>query len=163
MKIEFVAIGKPEPAGSKTAGVIYRNGQPILKNGRPLVTTRDANPKAKDWKQAVAFYARQAYRGELLRGPLRLTITFYRPRPKGHFNSKGSLNKSGAAAEYPISKPDVLKQTRCVEDALSGVLYLDDAQIVDEHLFKRYGEPARCEVVVEAIGAPEPTEPAKLF
>jgi Holliday junction resolvase RusA-like endonuclease len=30
-----------------------------------------------------------------------------------------------------------------VEDALSGVTYRDDAQIVDERLRKHFGEPAR--------------------
>jgi len=37
---------------------------------------------------------------------------------------------------------------RAVEDALKGVVYVDDAQIVSELLDKRWGEPARVEVVI---------------
>jgi len=35
----------------------------------------------------------------------------------------------------------VLKLARAVEDALTGVIWADDAQIVDEVIRKRYGRP----------------------
>jgi predicted short-subunit dehydrogenase-like oxidoreductase (DUF2520 family) len=46
----------------------------------------------------------------------------------------------------------VLKLARGVEDALTGIVWRDDAQIVVEHLEKRYGSPARCEVRVKYLG-----------
>jgi Holliday junction resolvase RusA-like endonuclease len=39
---------------------------------------------------------------------------------------------------YPISKPDVLKLARAAEDALTGIIWSDDALIVQEHLYKAY-------------------------
>ena len=64
-------------------------------------------------------------------------------RPKGHFGKRGLLPSAPIA---PIVKPDLLKLARAVEDALSGLVYKDDAQIVREILDKHYGEPARVEI-----------------
>jgi len=47
----------------------------------------------------------------------------------------------------------VLKLARGVEDALSGILYMDDAQIVSERLTKLYGSPARVEITVTVMSA----------
>lgn len=150
--ISFAVFGDAKPAGSKRAMPIYRNG-PFGKvlatraNGSPMIAVCDANPKSRDWKNAVASAAREAYDGELLDGPLVVTMSFYRPRPKGHFGKVG-LSKAGRESTAPISKPDVLKLARGVEDALTGVIYRDDSQIVHETLIKTWGEPARCEIVV---------------
>lgn len=85
----------------------------------------------------------------LLEGPLRLSATFYLPRPKGHFGKRGIRP---SAPKYPTTKPDCLKLGRAVEDGMIGVVYRDDAQIVQERLHKVYGEPARCEILVSTIG-----------
>src|SRR5437867_2655341 len=69
-----------------------------------------------------------------------LDVTFYRPRPKNHYGSKG-LRPS--APDYPTTKPDRGKTLRAVEDALTGVVWRDDAQVCDGPVRKRYGEPAR--------------------
>ena len=45
----------------------------------------------------------------------------------------------------------MLKLARAVEDALTGIVWRDDAQIVDEQLSKVYGEPARVEVDVAEL------------
>jgi Holliday junction resolvase RusA-like endonuclease len=155
--ITFTVLGKAEPAGSKS-GQTYRRKDGSLvtrEDGRVVIGMRDSNPKAGGWKQEVgkaALLARAehpGHMGKLLDGPLAVSFYFYRPRPKGHTTSKGALSKSGRETPYPISKPDVLKLARAVEDALTGVLWRDDAQIVDERIRKFWGEPAR--VVVSVI------------
>jgi Holliday junction resolvase RusA-like endonuclease len=143
--IHITVIGKPEPAGSKRA---YVNP----KTGRAIVT--DDNPKGKVWQWAVACAAlEQRPDGGLLDGPLEVEMTFYRPRPQGHYRSNGLLR--GSAPAFPTTRPDALKLARGCEDALSGVLWRDDSQIVAEHLFKEFGEPARVEITVTPIN----TEP----
>lgn len=151
--ITFTVFGVAAPAGSKTASALYgRDGKPVMKNGRVVTTTRDANPKSKEWKQVVAYTARQSYQGPLLEGPIRFTMTAYRLRPGGHFSkSTGAMNKKGRDNSYPLSAPDVLKLARGIEDALTGVIWRDDAQIVDEHLYKRWGDVARIEVKIERM------------
>jgi Holliday junction resolvase RusA-like endonuclease len=150
--IHFTVFGKAKPAGSKRAFALRRrDGSPVLRpNGTQVVSITDACEASKDWKQQVSYAAREAYRGKLLEGPLKVTLRFYRSRPKGHFGAKG-LNGKGRASIAPIAAPDVLKLSRAVEDALSKVVYRDDAQIVVEFLSKDWGEPARVEVTIEEI------------
>lgn len=141
--LSFTAYGRPQPAGSKRAF-------PIRGSGRIAVT--DANPRAKVWQAEVRAAAvlampadSAAAAGALLDGPLGVNLTFHVARPKGHYGARG-LRPS--APVYPTMRPDVLKLARAVEDALTGVVWRDDAQIVKENLRKVYGEPERVEVVV---------------
>ena len=145
--ISFTVLGLAAPAGSKTAyAPKHRDGSPVLRpNGSVMVTVADANKKAALWKREVAEAARQAYDGELLDYPLSLSLTFYRPRPKSHFGARGVRP---SATLWPTTKPDVLKLARAVEDALTGIIWRDDAQIVHEVLVKHWGEPARVCVLI---------------
>lgn len=138
--IHFTVFGDPKTAGSKRA---FYNAQ--LK--RALIT--DANAHARDWKEQVVSAAMDALQiWELLRGPLVVSFRFVRVRPASHFNGRGELNKKGRESVAPDTRPDALKLARCAEDALTGVLWKDDAQIVREVLSKEWGEPARLEVTV---------------
>lgn len=147
--IRFEVIGVPQPGGSKSAFPLrHKDGSPVLReNGSQAMSVRDANPKVKDWRVAVVAAARRVHTGALLDGPLSLRVLFRFPRPKGHFTSKGALTRS--APPYPAVKPDVLKLTRSLEDALTGILWRDDAQVVDEWMAKVYGEPAGAIVLIE--------------
>lgn len=142
--ILFTVFGEPKTAGSKRA---FYNAR--LK--RALIV--DACGKSRDWKEQVASAGHQAYQGPLLTGPLAVGFHFVRVRPASHFNSRGELNKAGRASLAPDSRPDLLKLARCAEDALTGVMWKDDAQIVYEVLSKEWGEPARLEVTVETYSA----------
>lgn len=151
VRIQFTVYGVSQPAGSKQSFVPVNRftKEPFRRpDGGIVVSTVDANRKSTGWKEQVAFAARQVYQGELLTGPLKATFIFYRCRPAGHSGANG-LNKKGREAIAPTSKPDVLKLARAVEDACTKVLWHDDAQIVDERLEKRWGEPARVEITIE--------------
>ena len=141
MTLRFIVYGQAEPAGSKRS-VGHRR---II----------DANPKAADWKRHVAQHVGAAYDGqELLTGPLSVEMVFYRPRPANHYGTgrnQGVVKKS--APEYPTTRPDCLKLGRGVEDSLTGIIWADDSQIVDEHLSKLYGSPARVEITVTVMSA----------
>ena len=144
MIITFTVYGNAQTAGSKRAFPFKRG------DGSLGVRVSDDNPKGQSWKRDIAVSAREVHRGDLLSGPLSVTMRFYRPRPAGHFGKHG-LNKTGQQMIAPISRPDVLKLARCAEDALTGVLWRDDSQIVEEHLFKHWGEPARVEIEIEEL------------
>jgi len=141
MTLRFIVYGQAEPAGSK------RN----IGHRRII----DANPKAAEWKRQVAQVVGHAFDGNrLLEGPLRLELVFYRPRPANHYGTGRNQGRVKASApEYPITRPDCLKQARGIEDALTGVIWRDDSQIVDELLFKRYGSPACVEITVTVMNA----------
>lgn len=147
--ITFTVYGLAQPGGSKRA-FIYRGKQ----DGKMRAAITDANPKGKDWRQSVACAALESLngnRGKLLTCALAVVVRFYRPRPKGHFRSNGELSKAGCESLAPTTKPDATKLWRCAEDSLNKVLWADDAQIVEQHVTKHWGEPARMEIEIREI------------
>jgi Holliday junction resolvase RusA-like endonuclease len=141
--IRFSVLGKAQPAGSKKGFV-----HPHTKR---VVIVDDAK-KSRPWKQQVAGAAAEQMDGDLLAGPLELDITFVLGRPRSHYGTganSGRVRPSSPA--FPITRPDATKLLRAAEDAMQGVIYRDDAQIVDQNVRKRYGSPERCEVVVREL------------
>ncbi len=154
--IQFTVYGNAQSAGSKRAFVPTNKntGQPFRRAGGGIVVSVvDDNAKSKDWKKLVAMAAQQHRPATPIEGAVRLTLVFVRVRAADQFNSKGELNKKGLGKPYPISKPDVLKLARGIEDALTGIVWKDDAQIVDERLTKRWGDAACVEITVEPMTA----------
>ena len=147
MRITFAVPGVPQPAGSKRAFPFQK------KDGELGVAVSDDNPKARDWKATVAWTAVAARNAAglyvLLDGPLRVAFDFELPRPKGQFGKDGLSRKS--APPYPIGRPDLLKLARAVEDAMQGVIYRNDSQIVMEQLQKRWGMTAVLHVILETL------------
>lgn len=138
--IQFFVAGIPKPAGSKRGFYI-----PKLKR---VVITDDC-ATSRDWKTDVKHEGQRQYSGELLDCPICLKLTFFVTRPKSHYRSgKNSHLLRDGAPMRPTTKPDVLKLARGVEDALTGVIWKDDALIVDEWLLKEYGLQPGCRIEV---------------
>ena len=137
--VNFFVPGIPKPGGSKTA---FRS-----KRGKMIVT--DSCKGVKPWRAAVAQLARDNDVTMIPRGiPVSLLLVFTIPRPKGHYGTGKNANKlKPGAPPFPTGRPDVLKLARAVEDALTGILWYDDAQIVKESLQKLY-----CVVATEMPG-----------
>lgn len=176
MEIAFTVHGEAKPAGSKVSGVIFRKGPggkkvPVYRdNGSPMTFTKDTSGAAgKDWRTTIQAAAMDAYVGPLLEGPLEVEMTFFRVRPKSHFGTGRNAGVVKASSpEHPITKPDVTKLVRAAEDALTGVLWRDDSQIVSAHTHKRYGDSAKLEILVrtidrEAVGEQVPEEQVSLL
>jgi Holliday junction resolvase RusA-like endonuclease len=74
--------------------------------------------------------------------PLVLTVVIVRSRPSTHMGTgrNAGVLKDWAADLLPVQRPDATKVLRAAEDALQGILYLDDSQIVEQHVFKAYGD-----------------------
>ncbi len=140
--------GKPQPAGSKRA-YPFRRG-----DGRLGVHVTDDNPKAVDWKAAVRHEARLVYDGLPLEGGVRVSFIFSAPRPKSHYRTgshAGELKPN--APMHPITKPDALKLARGTEDALTGIIWRDDAQVVHGSQHKRFGDRYETIIEIEDLGA----------
>jgi len=155
--VEFVVYGRPATAGSKRAFAI-RLGDGRF-TGRVAVT--DDSTRTKSWQATVASAALEASSG-CSRGPLRLALAFYLHRPRHHYGTgRNSSRVRESAPARPSVRPDLLKLTRAVEDALTGVLWHDDAQVCEELLSKHYAEidePERVRVKITPL-APEPAPP----
>jgi Holliday junction resolvase RusA-like endonuclease len=129
--IEFFVPGQARPAGSKSAFKNPRTGQ--------LIVTH-ANPKTKEWMDSVKWHAmKHVGRMCLLTDAICLKLTFLRQRPKGDYGTgrnDGVLKSS--APLHNIKVPDLTKLTRCVEDALTGIIWKDDSQVIAQRTNKRY-------------------------
>ena len=123
----FEVPGIPAPGGSKR-GFLHK------RTGRVIVT--DDCRRNKDWRAVVALVASEHIK-EPLAGPVSVTVTFFMPRPKSHFGKRGlKLN----APTYHTVRPDSTKLWRAAEDALKGIAWFDDAQVVRQLIEKRYGD-----------------------
>lgn len=93
------------------------------------------------WRASIRLAAQQAgaYITPL---PVAITITFGMPRPKSHLMLRGGkyVVKWQDKDKRPAVAPDLDKLTRAVMDALSGVCYKDDAQVVSLHVEKVYAD-----------------------
>lgn len=160
--------GDPQPAGSKRAIPLFAHGKYLhdRKTGRPLVNVVDDNPSSASWKRIVAAHARAAWRFRPLEEPVELFLVFFVVRPQSHFGRRGGVPYlRDDAPEHPTGKPDALKLARAIEDALTGVVYRDDALIVDGHQRKAYGAQPGVSILVRRARsrAAHPEQPAFAF
>lgn len=135
--IEIWVPGIPQPGGSKKGFAIPNKDKP----GKYRAILTEDNRKSKPWRQAVEWAALEIFRmGDLLACPLEVEFRFYMPRPKGHFGKNGI--RPAARFKMPVVKPDITKLVRSTEDALKGVVWCDDSQIVRQSAAKFYsGRP----------------------
>lgn len=120
---------------------------PRDKGGRIIVSVMNmAGEEAKKWEQQVALVAKAAMvRSGVQRAPKGTAVvvqwTFYMPRPQGHY---GTGRNAGVlkprAPLYPVTAADVDKMVRCAQDALTGVVYDDDRQVIGGAPWKFYAE-----------------------
>ena len=146
--VAFHVRGTPRPQGSLTswrtaegtrARIAHAGGVPFLR-WRARITT-DA---------MLAMAAQQSFKG-----PVVLSLTFCMPRPGGMAGRR----------TRPQGTPDLDKLVRCVLDALTGVVYPDDALVVDLRATKVWAtelHPEGVTIEVAEINGnpyPEPDNP----
>lgn len=131
--IEFTVIGRPQQRGSKTASVVTKAGGEIVRrpNGSPAIRVMDSNKKSGDWMTSVKQVAAGIMGDrELIRSPVVLTVQFYFARPKAHYRTGRNAGKlKDSAPSIHAQSPDLAKLIRCLEDALTGVVWADDRQV----------------------------------
>ncbi|HSS11563.1 MAG TPA: RusA family crossover junction endodeoxyribonuclease [Acidimicrobiales bacterium] len=125
--VELRVWGEPQPQGNKTP-VRAKDGRVLLLEGR----RPEARRQFRDWREGVRATAidwantgdRRCFTGE----PVEVRIVLYLTKPK-------SLPKW---RWIPRTRPDVDKLARSVLDGLTGVIFVDDGQVCDLHVLKRY-------------------------
>lgn len=118
---EFEVRGLPIAQGSVKAFVVH---------GRARVVS--VSPQLRAWRDTVADVARKWYGdAPLERGAVSLHLIFSLPKPK----------KPKGDGRLPIAYPDIDKLARGILDALTGTVYVDDSQVTDLELRKRFGRP----------------------
>lgn len=137
--ISFTVFGTPQPQGSSRA---------FIPKGwnRPIITS--ANPKNKPWRQEIAGTALAEMERVKLKAaakgvPVTVEATFYFTKPKSA--RKRDLHK--------VTKPDADKLARSLLDALTGIAFADDSQVIQIKATKLFGAPERVAVTVYFVEA----------
>lgn len=128
--LAFVVLGVARPKGSTKAF--------MPKGARFPVVTSD-NQHLKGWEASVRFAIQQHAGGVFFAGAVSVRIAFELPKPK----------RLSRRAMHHVTKPDLDKLARGALDAMKGVIWADDSQVVDLHVVKGYaaGQPlARIEI-----------------
>lgn len=109
----------------------------------------ERNPLLKEWRALVALKAAETMDGlEPSRAGIVLNARFLYVRPSSHLTTKGALRKG--APRLP-SRPDLDKLLRAVLDALTGIVFVDDGQVVKLNAGKEYGNVAGAELTWHTI------------
>ena len=134
MKVKLVIPGKP----------LGKQRPRVLKNG--ITYTPD---KTVNYETLVRQLYIENYFQKQLEGPIRAVITAYMYIPKSE--SKKRKKKMLENEILPTKKPDWDNIGKIITDALNGLAYEDDKQIVDARGVKLDGEQPRVEVELEEI------------
>lgn len=106
-----------------------------LRGGR-VVTYSPKHMKV--WQDNARIVAMQAMRGKkILTGPVKLNIIISLVPPKSWPQWKREAAIAGKIA--PTVPPDKTNILKCTEDALNGIVFLDDKQVVAGSQIKMYG------------------------
>jgi crossover junction endodeoxyribonuclease RusA len=129
----FRVYGTPGPQGSKR-----HVGKGVMVESSKLV---------RPWRSAVAAEA-SLFFDKPLDGPVRVVVVFYLARPSTVTPKRRPL---------PVTKPDLDKLIRSTLDAMTGVAFKDDSQVISIQASKLYGNPGAW-VKIEAIDPAQFTE-----
>jgi len=131
-EIRFTAFGRPMPQGSKNA----------FKHGNRVVLV-EASKGLKPWRSVVALAAKEFHASvqdhSLIEGAVSVDLLF-------HFVPGKTVKR-----KQMTTKPDVDKLSRAILDALTGVVWNDDSQVVELRARKTYGLVDMVQVVVTEL------------
>ena len=82
-------------------------------------------------------------------GPVRVQIDAYFSIPKA--TSKKKRREMLADRVFPTKKPDWDNIGKIVCDALNGLAYKDDAQVVSASVFKHFSDQPHVDVIIEEV------------
>lgn len=95
-----------------------------------------------DWATLVGYHGRQVAPERPFCGPVHLAMTFYMPRPKS----------APKRVVEPLTRPDLDNLFHKLTDQWNGVFWVDDSQIVEALLFKKFAHAGPgVEVIVCAL------------
>jgi len=80
-------------------------------------------------------------------GPL--VLEFTAALPLGKSDSKKVREAKLSGEMLPEKKPDIDNIAKCFLDAMNGIVYLDDKQVVSLHITKEYAETPAVDVMVK--------------
>lgn len=135
--INFVIPGRPQP---KERPRVTRSGYSFTP------------PRTKEYEALVIEQAKKSGtlpQSPIEETPLKMIIWCYMPIPTSWSNKKQELARKGEL--LPAKRPDIDNLGKIVMDALNGVAYKDDAQIVQLVINKIYSDEPRLDVLIDEM------------
>jgi Holliday junction resolvase RusA-like endonuclease len=131
--IEFFVHGDPVPQGRPR----FRRVKP--KSGAEFVQTYDP-ARSREWKEHIQKHVKKLSPTPFEKGvPLALHLIFYLKRPLSHFGTgKNAGILKASAPRFPVGVPDLDNLEKAVKDALKGITWHDDGQVVIVRKTKEY-------------------------
>lgn len=135
--IKFKIPGKVEPQGRPRA------------TGRGKFIRMYDPPKSKKYKEYVKEVAKEYAPPEPLEQPLRVRMIISRKYLKSWTKRKRRQAEDGVL--LPITRPDLSNLCKGIEDALNGLIWKDDSQVIELSLSKIYDEEDYALVEIQTI------------
>ncbi len=145
MEVRFTVPGEPEGKGRPrfSTGFSNKKGRSFVRVHTPAKTANYENLVKLEYEAESGGYM---FPDEAM---LDMRIIAYYGVPKSDSRKKRALKLKGEIR--PTKKPDADNVVKSVADALNGVAYRDDTQIVDCQIRKFYSENPRVEVRIIEI------------
>jgi len=130
MQIQFSVQTKPVPQARPRFFVRHKGPQQFVGAYDPK--------QCRTFKEVIAWHARLKMREtgirEVTKDPIAISL---------HFCMGGGMgrNRKPDSCGFHVKRPDIDNLAKAVKDALKGIMYADDSQIVEAHLYKQYGGP----------------------
>lgn len=134
--MKHVIIGKPQ--AQERPRFAYVQGKARVYDPQK---SRDAKQKIRDHFAGKGIIPSEK--------PLRVIIDIYVPIPKSYTKKQREAIASGILK--PTKKPDVSNYVKLIEDGCNGILYRDDAQIIDLRAKKHYSDTPRIEIEIAEL------------
>ena len=129
------------------AGAPTSKGRPRFSRRSGRAFTPSKTMQAEDTLAGRALVALAPWRERLpLQGPLVLCAVFTLPVPKSWSKKDRAAALDGS--KRPTGKPDVDNLVKLATDALNGVVWVDDSQLVSVTMSKCYGDVPSTRLIV---------------
>ena len=121
-------------------------GRVVNVRGRPTVIMYTP-AEVRKWQFTAKKLAIEQMAGKTpMAGAITVSITVYLPLPKSM--KKRDIPLALKEILVPITRPDCSNYCKAIEDAMNGVMWLDDSQISDLVVRKRYSDKPRVMIQV---------------
>lgn len=149
--IRFTVPGAPVGKGRARAQPLMRQGKPVMGHGGRPIVVHHTPEKTVNFEGLVAHEGRAAMAGRsLLAGPVELLLRIDCAVPASWSKRKTAEALSGRVR--PTKKPDSSNVLKAIEDGLNGVVWIDDVQVVEHVISKRYAAVPGVTVEIEELG-----------
>lgn len=128
-------------------------GEPVAQ-GRPRFSSKNKVKRAIDppasryYKMKVEHEAKNHSPTELIEGPIRMYLDICKPLTQELANSKPKREAALNRDILPIARPDVDNYAKGIKDALNGIIYKDDSQIIELTVRKYYSEEPKAVIKI---------------